>query len=278
MKGPGARKGARPFCFGIDCRCKKGTQVALQEANILSLVCSDALKRRLTAYSKGLVEVLGDGLLGLYLYGSLARRCYHPATSDVDVVAVVRDDDWESKATEIVQVHQDLGVPVDAIFVTQDQAQADLFPTPIACLITPISGCKMFYKPEDSSDFLLQRQDVYEAGVVLVGAAPHELVRTVPWPLLEKCLSFLFPHIVPNFKNPALMLCRIAYAYTNHALCSKQDAGEWATSAFDERWSATITTELGDYAAGSKGTVLAVTLHEFEEYCAQYIREQDATL
>ncbi len=37
----------------------------------------------------GYRDILGDSLLGLYLHGSMAFGCYHPAISDADLIAVI---------------------------------------------------------------------------------------------------------------------------------------------------------------------------------------------
>ena len=42
-------------------------------------------------YAAGLAEVLGDNPCGVYLYGSLAQGCYHPATSGMDVIVARRE-------------------------------------------------------------------------------------------------------------------------------------------------------------------------------------------
>lgn len=233
----------------------------------LSLVCSKALQDGIEGYATGLVEVLGENLVGVYLYGSLVRGCYHSGPSDVDVIVVIGRDCAESEYPEILRVHGDVGAPVDAVFVTEEQLNSDVFPTPIGFLVK----LKIIHVPEGRGDFLPQRQDAYEAGVALVGPEPREIIRPVPWPLLKESLDWLFPHIVGKFKNPVLMLCRIAYAHANHSLCCKRRAGEWALEEFDERWRPMISTALVEYAEGGRSASTLAELKEFEQYCAGYI-------
>ena len=224
---------------------------------------------RASVYATGLLGILGDDLIGVYLYGSLARGCYHPASSDLDIIAVTRRACEESEYAAILQVYQDAGGQADAVFVTEEQLNADVFPTPIGFLVK----LKIIHVPEGRGDFLLQRQEAYEAGVALVGPEPREIIRPVPWPLLKESLDFLFPHIVGKFKNPVLMLCRIAYAHANHSLSSKKQAGEWALEAFEKQWRPMISVALAQYAEGVTGLGLTfVELKEFEQYCAGYVR------
>ena len=246
--------------------------LGINDSNIQALECPDILKQKLSNYSKELLEIFGDDLLGVYLYGSLARGCYHPAASDVDIIVVTKGQYKEPDTSAILQIHLNVGTPVDAAFVSEAQLCTDVFPTPVTFLMKSMPDYKIVYVPEGRGDFLLQRQDVYEAGVALVGALPKDQFNPVPWPLLTQSLDYLFPYIVSHFKNPVLMLCRIAHAWTKHSLCGKKQAGEWAAEALGEQWSPVISTALAEYANGvTKPTIPAATLSEFEDFCAKYI-------
>ena len=236
------------------------------------LACSHAVKEELVSYSAGLADALGDRLIGLYLYGSLARGCFHPATSDVDIVAVVANVCTEPAISAIRRVHKDADIPVDAVFVTSEQLNTDRFPAPVDFLVKPLSDGEIVRLPDGSRDFLLQRQDVRECDVALLGPSPRELVQPAPWPLLAQSLDYLFPYIVPRFKNPVLMLCRIAYAHAYQKLCSKQDAGKWAMETFPQRWLTMIEEARKHYSEGIPAAHdSAGHLSSFQDYCAAYI-------
>jgi hypothetical protein len=151
--------------------------------------------------------------------------------------------------------------------------RGDVFPTPVVCLVKPITDYQIVRKAEGSRDFLLARQDAYEAGFVLAGLPSHDLIRPVPWPLLVASLDYLFPHILLHFKNPVLMLSRIVYAWTHHRLCSKRDAGEWAVAALGTQWAQLIETALVDYASALRTSMTSEVLRVFEDHCAGLIAE-----
>jgi len=95
----------------------------------------------------------------------------------------------------------------------------------------------------------------------------------VPWEALSVSLEQLFPHIVPHFKNPVLMLSRICYAFAHHSLCSKVAAGEWAAQAFGAEWREGIAVALMKYREGipdNEGET--PELRRFEEFCWQYVQ------
>lgn len=49
-------------------------------------------KALLLAFARSFQDVFGETLIGVYLHGSLAMGCFNPAASDIDMLAVVRDD------------------------------------------------------------------------------------------------------------------------------------------------------------------------------------------
>jgi streptomycin 3"-adenylyltransferase len=240
------------------------------EAGKGRLQCSSLVRLKLRKYAEQLQGLLGANVRGVYVYGSLARGCFHPSSSDVAVIVIISED-VEPDASEVARIHRSSGLPLDAVFVTEEQIRKDAFPTPVSFLVKPMDNFAIVHPAADSSDLLLQRQDAFEAGVAILGPEPRESIRPVPWPLLARSLDALFPHIVPRFKNGILMLCRVAYARENHSLCSKKCAGEWAINAFGTRWAPIISSALAEYASGCSCTSISEsTLRAFEHDCAGY--------
>ena len=245
------------------------TALVIHHADIELLECAHAVRRKIARYSRGLLEILGDDLVGVCLYGSLARGCHNGATSDVDMIVVVRGNCSELDESRVLELHRNSAILIDAKFVTEDQMHLDAFAPPVEFLLKLIDGWKIVHVPEGRRDFLLDRQDAFEAGVWLVGPTVADLLRPVPWPLIAESLDYLYPHIVTHFKNPVLMLCRVAYAWTHRELCSKKRAGEWAMVELDAQWASTLETALAEYAAGcAKSSISADEIQAFEGYCS----------
>jgi predicted nucleotidyltransferase len=231
-----------------------------------------AAREELATWAGGVAEAVGDGLVGVYLYGSLAHGCFHPETSDVDVVVVTEGPCSEAMISRIARAHEEAGVLIDGTFATRSQMGVDETPTPVEFVLKPMGEERVVRLPGGHGDFLLQRQDVYDCDAAIVGGPAREVVRPVPWAALARCLDYLFPHIVPRFKNPALMLSRIAYAFANQRFCSKREAGEWAMGVLGEEWRPLVAEALEKYADGvpdDQGP--NERLCAFEERCARYI-------
>ncbi len=179
----------------------------------------------------------------------------------------------EEETERVLQVQRAANLPLDAVFVTAEQVDVNVFPPPVAFLVKTFAGeSKVVVLPEGNRDFLLQRQDLYEAGLTLYGPPARELLHPVPWPLLAQSLDYLLPHIIASFKNPVLMLCRIAYAHNHRSLCSKTQAGVWAAEALDARWKPLIQTALSEYARGvTPSAIPKESVGLFEKWCEGYM-------
>jgi streptomycin 3"-adenylyltransferase len=238
------------------------------------LGCPSDLRPPLTLYATALSDVLGEQLVGAYVHGSVARGCANAETSDVDTILVLKSPCTDETAEEIVALHVQSDSPLDAVFVTQCQLRHDGVPTPVEFVIKPTGERKPLLRRSSHRYFLLDRQDAHECSIALIGPPFQELAPRVPWSLVAGCLEDLLPHILPKFKNPALMLCRIAYAFAHRRLCSKRDAGQWAVGALGGRWRPLIQEALDGYAQGLRDDSGATEeLRALEQRCREIIIE-----
>lgn len=236
------------------------------------------LRRPLSTYAAAVSEALGKALVGIYVHGSLARGCYSAATSDVDVIAVMENPCPDESAEELSALHAQSDIPLDAAFVTQCQLAYEGVPTPVEFVIKPCGPSKARLRRGSHGYFLLDRQDAYECSIALAGAPFRDLAQPVPWPVLAGCLKDLLPDILPKFKNPALMLCRIAYAFVHREFCSKREAGRWALTALDERWRPLIEQALNRYEQGLRDDSGPTDeLRALEQECRSIIAQAQGT-
>ncbi len=258
---------------------------------LVGLGADAGLAQSVSRFIDAAAEALEGGLAGAYLYGSLARGCFHPATSDVDLLLVTEAECSDEGIARIEAAHRSsagepwspavaragspdsgpAGVPLDVVAVTRDQLLADVAPAPVAFVLKPAGAAagRARRLPESKREFPIDRQDARDAGVTLVGPPADTIIPAVPWPILESALRWLFPHIVPHFKNPGLMLCRVTRALATGSLSSKRDAGIWAVDALDPVWRSLIQREMAAYAGGVRQRAVPTEeLQAFERYCA----------
>lgn len=229
----------------------------------------------LAAYLNGLEDALIDSLVGIYAYGSLAWECFNTDTSDIDIIVVLVRRVEVDDIPRLQQVHRHATIPIDATFVTQDQLSISHVPTDVEFLLKPMSDQIVRY-PQGNWDFVVQSQDVYENGIRLCGPEIKNLFQPVPWHFLQKSFERLFPYIVPRFKNPVLMLSRMAYTYTHRRMCSKIVAGNWALEAMPLEFVPLIDAEMRKYSSDTDICVVnnEEVLH-YERYIRDYIKNLD---
>lgn len=93
---------------------------------------TEDIRDLLQKLKKGLVDIYGDQLKAVYLYGSYARGEAHPA-SDVDVMIVL--DNYQSYGNEIDRTGElisrlslDYGLSISRVILKEDQWQSNATP------------------------------------------------------------------------------------------------------------------------------------------------------
>ena len=229
----------------------------------------------LSRYKAVLESLSKCGLIGAYVYGSVASGCHNPGTSDIDVVIVGSCISDPGFIEVLERIHADVDLPIDAAVVSPEQLRVERIPTPVGLLIKPFSGGKVIHRPEGSWDFVVQSEEVYERGLRLLGPEPRHLFQPVPWPLIRRYIEYLLPFIVSRFKNPVLMLCRCACTSSLRTMCSKKEAGEWALAEMPAAWHSLIDTALGEYAGDDSHPIVdRKTLLQFEKHIIGWVGER----
>lgn len=243
----------------------------MKRRGVKILECSIEIGNELNLLVSSLSDILKANLKAVYLSGSLARNCYNPKTSDIDLLILSEEIIDRVRRETMLRLFNKTPSSFDVTSVTLQQIKKNIFPTPVDFLIKLNS--KIVELEEGSRDFLLQRQDIYEAGINLFGILHENVVEEVPWHLLRKCIHHIFPHIRTKFSNPVLMLCRLVFCCKEHHLCSKTEAGMWALQLFDSQFHSLIEEDLQNYKNGIKSNFNAIGLGEFEEYCSELMRK-----
>jgi len=209
----------------------------------------DEVRPVLALLLSSIQDVLGDQLLGLYLYGSLSSGDFDPASSDVDFLAVTHEAITEDDPTfeRLRQMHERInasGLPfanhLEGSYISQvawrryDPADAH-HPT--------IGAHWPFQIGLHDANWVIERAIVRERGVTLYGPPPETMIDPVsPQQLRDATCQQLAdvwqPRINDEYDHwprprefPAfsvLTLCRALYTLQRGAFCSKPVAAAWA--------------------------------------------------
>lgn len=235
------------------------------------------------ALRDGLQNTLGDKLLGLYLYGSLAYDCFNPEMSDIDFIAVLLEPPSSRETQELSQLHENLGSDseygkrIEGTYMTEEQVKSDEFPPGFLFYVDGSEFIKA-KAGQGELDFPMHRQHLHESGLRIVGIEPSKLFLPVPWGILKSSLHQELPFInEQNEKDPiyaVLNLCRVVRAFETQKLSSKKQAGEWGLQNLPIIFHETIHIALKVYVYKQKGRqkqLLVANLSEFYDYCVSRI-------
>src|SRR5258708_22513642 len=132
---------------------------------------------------KNMQNILGDKLVGLYLYGSLVWGDFDLNTSDIDLLAAVSSDISEQEFEGLKKMHD---VFVDKHKMWNDRIEVryisllalQTFKVKSSPAVT-ISTGEPFHRIEVGNHWLMNWYMVREKGVILYGPAPNTIIEPI---------------------------------------------------------------------------------------------------
>jgi len=222
--------------------------------------------------------VLGDKLIGLYLYGSLVTGDFDIDISDVDLLAAIATDLDAAEFAALEAMHESVVTETPQWTGRLEIAYVPLhglmsFKTERSA-IAVISPGEPFHMKDAGIDWLTNWYTVREKGRTLYGPASVDLIASISRDeFIEavKSLLRMWPAFLdettplPYLSYSILTLCRGLYTITFGEPTSKIKAAAWATGALPD-WSLLIHNALvwrkappDARAAVDRGAVLADT-------------------
>jgi predicted nucleotidyltransferase len=235
-----------------------------------------------------LLNLLGERLLGLYLYGSLVTGDFDVELSDVDMLAVLPSDVNEKELQRLKKLHDRFvgGYPswhdrVEVAYLSK-QALKEFKRHPYSlAVISP--GEPLNLKEDNEQDYLMNWWLVREKGITLVGPPPSTFIDEVS---LDDFLRCVVRHArywrtqVYEMKHKQsqayaiLTLCRALYSFETRDQVSKLKAARWAQRHYP-RWATLIHSAIEWRRADDDSAEDAMETHastiEFVEFAANEI-------
>jgi len=206
---------------------------------------------------KGLINVLGEDLVALYLTGSLVYGGFNRRSSDIDFFVVTKRKLSKEKLREIVEVHNDIGKlypewrkRIEGSYVTK-RMLSDKKPPNIKRPY--FNAGKIWYIPF-GNEWIIYLHQLYKYGVTLYGSDPRKIIPEVSiqdvikaskenlldeWkPKLSKPLPFENPdYNRDHLQAYAIMtMCRVLYTANNKKFSTKKEASIWAKKKYSKTW------------------------------------------
>lgn len=228
-----------------------------------------AAKEDIDALVQRFKACLENRLAAIIIFGSVAHKRFVPGRSDIDLLGVVHPYPSTSQKNKMVASLTDMHSTFDIVVTSPDLLNLNKVPTPILFRIK--MNQNIVEKEKGTIDFVLNRQDAYEAGVWLL---PNSSVKITPVPheVLKESVVEMLPYLATRFKNPILSLCRSVYTCQYGEMCSKVEAGVWALENLDRKWSFAIRDDLNRYQNGYEGFKDQNYSDRFSEFCKHFIK------
>jgi len=193
-------------------------------------------------------KILGNKLVGFYLYGSLVWGDFDYGISDIDMLAALESDINEKEFKELEKMHKD--------FVTKHTEWDDrievqyfsllglrTFKTKESKLVKISPGDELSVV-EAGSKWLMNWYFVQDYGVTLYGPAPKTIIEPIS---KEEFIRAVKEHAIQwrkyvldtkesrGYQGYAILtLCRAFYTIKNGEQVSKQRAANWAKQQFPQ--------------------------------------------
>jgi hypothetical protein len=213
---------------------------------------------------EGLGGALGDGLVGLYLSGSLALGGFHPPSSDIDVLVATTGMLDEAAVQRLAAMHATLRTTGGWT------ARLEVVYLPVATLgrydpsdqrSYPIAASgRDLAVGRQSPTWVLDRWVAREHGLTVAGPRPSTLIDPIgPQALQAAVRGLLLRFWAGQLEGPApawlrprsdqafaiLSMCRALYCLEHGVVVSKPAAAAWASQQLGPPWPELVARALG---------------------------------
>lgn len=225
--------------------------------------------------------ILGERVVGLYLYGSLALGDFDRARSDIDLIAVTDRAVTAAAFARLAGMHARVRAGdspwaerIEVAYIARDALD---LPAPDATTHPQLEKGRELAREPLEIGWPFQRHTLREHGITVAGPAPATLLRPVAQGEMVAAALAITASWRRSRADPdwlawvgdrheqcfvLLTLCRNLYLLQHGHLASKPAAARWAQTALDRRWAALIGASLAREGSGRPLTAgeLAETL------------------
>jgi hypothetical protein len=209
----------------------------------------------LAMLADGLIELLGDQLVGLYLTGSLTYGDFDRGSGDIDFLVVLVEPLSNERLGKVTKFHSQIGQQfpewakrLEGSYITLAMLKRLEIPRKGRLYVS--NGRLKEEIPDDS--WFIDLYDLYQSGVALTGPEPKAIFSPVPIQRVRQASrDELHKYWEPKLSSPTpfgsagydtnhlqayavLTMCRILHRAKNDEVASKRVASKRAKQAYPE--------------------------------------------
>ncbi|AOZ90834.1 aminoglycoside adenylyltransferase domain-containing protein [Paenibacillus crassostreae] len=207
---------------------------------------------------------LSDVLIGIYLHGSMAMKCFNPSHSDIDLLIITRDkspiETYQRIAKQLIVIEEEeikIAKGLELSIILERNFKDFVYPTPFEFHYSAFH--KERYKNEefyfcggyDDPDLAAHFVVAYNRGITLYGRPFNEIFN-----LIDK--KYYVNSITSDVKNAqeeivdnpiyyVLNLCRALQYLHESTISSKKEGGEWALGILPKKYVDLVDKCLASY-------------------------------
>lgn len=204
----------------------------------------------LSDLASGIVDILKEQAVGVYLFGSLTYGDFDPSRSDIDIEVVVRTPITPAELESLRSLHQNI------------ESSYPRWSKRVECSYTPLAMLGSVEPPGDrpylgegnlhaaatyGNEWIINQYLLYHYSKALYGSAYKNLIKEIhikevqvacTRDLLQewkpKLTDDKFSNIPHNASYLVLNLCRILHTTLNHQVSSKKVSADWVKSQYPQ--------------------------------------------
>ena len=225
-------------------------------------------RKILSVISKKYNEILCNNLIGIYVHGSIAFRCFSWDRSDIDFIVIIENPISQQIKLQLLHILEDLSKQApekgfEMSIVLKRYSKHFLYPTPYELHFSNNWRLDRYLKnptllnDEVRTDYDLAAHFmvINNVGVVLCGELISEVFGDVPSVYyLDSICKDIENAIKDVSENPVyviLNLCRV-YAYIKDgAVLSKEKGGQWGMANLSDKYHSLIASMIDNYINGT---------------------------
>lgn len=230
---------------------------------------STAVWAQAQRFIDGLRALLGDGLEGIYLHGSLVLGCHNPACSDLDLLVTTRQrlaGEQRCAVSRLILAESGQPVPIEISFLAREQLWPWRYPTPFDLHFSEpwreqtqqgLADGRVAAAADEAArcdpDLAAHITVLHARGACLWGAPIAAAFPPVPCAdyldSVRTDLTWGLDLLAENPVYPVLNVCRtLAYLRTGKVR-SKAEGGQWALAHLDAALHAPVRAALDAYVS-----------------------------
>lgn len=220
---------------------------------------SSNIKEFITNLQKNILEIVSEGIIGIYIHGSLAMGGFNKSSSDIDILVVTKElltVETKRKLGKLFLNYSGSPFPIEISFLNIQQLKGWQHPCPFDFHYSEfwreryatdlLSGTNRFFNDQVNTDVDLAAHITItnKRGICIYGQPIKKVFPSVPSSDYLSSIMADFEDCLENIEEDpiycTLNLIRVYWYLTEGVISSKQEAGNWGVTTFPKEMKNTV--------------------------------------